>query len=170
MNSLWEDKPFAYGQAWIDLIGLANHKEGTIYVRRNIIKIQRGQVGWSTVKLAARWGWSRMAVRTFLKKLETSQQIIQQKNFITSIISIVNYDQYQQTSQQTSQQVASRKPAGSQQIATNKERTMNENEINPYNPLKKNYRGVYVGKSDYDPSPEEAKAILEQINKERFKK
>jgi hypothetical protein len=132
-HDLWLRKPFSYGQAWIDLIGLANHKPGAIFVRGNKILIQRGQVGWSTVKLADRWAWSRMAVRTFLKMLETSQQIEQQKNFITSIITIINYDKYQTISQQTSQQKASRKPAESQQKATNKEckrMLKNENETN----------------------------------------
>jgi hypothetical protein len=52
-------------------------------------------------------------VRRFLKLLETEQQIIQQKDrYITTIITIINYDNYQddnKTIQQTIQQKDSRR-------------------------------------------------------------
>jgi hypothetical protein len=107
-NKLWTAEPFTRGQAWIDLIMLANYKDGYIRVRGNRVDIRRGQVGWSQVQLSERWKWSRGKLRRFLDELETDHQIVQQKNFVTSIITIVNYDTYQETVQQTEQQTDSR--------------------------------------------------------------
>ena len=89
-------EPFTRAQAWIDLIGNANHKDGSFLIRGNIIKLKRGQLGWSEITMAERWTWSRNKVRRFLKWLETEQQIEQQKLFkLTTIITICNYDKYQ---------------------------------------------------------------------------
>jgi len=94
-NQLWTLEPFTRGQAWVDLILLANFEKGYILVRGIKIDIERGQVGWSELKLSERWKWSRSRVRTFFKLLESEQQIVQQKNKLSSIISIINYDEYQ---------------------------------------------------------------------------
>jgi hypothetical protein len=132
-NDLWKHKPFCYGAAWIDLIGLANYKDGFILVRHMRIPIKRGQVGWSIVKISVRWGWSRTAVKTFLNILEIEQQIEQQKNNITSIITIINYDKYQAREQQNVQQESSKRAAREQQEDTNnkrKRKIIKENETN----------------------------------------
>ena len=108
-NDLWFLEPFTKAQAWIDLVLNANHKEGVINIRGNIITIKRGQIGWSEITMTERWQWSRNKVRRFLKWLETKQQIEQQKLYkLTSITTIINYDQYQ-TEQQTIQQTIQQK-------------------------------------------------------------
>jgi hypothetical protein len=95
-NDQWLSEPFTRSQAWIDLILLANYKPGVIRVRGNRVEVKRGQVGWSQVALANRWKWSRGKVRRFLKELEKNeQQIVQQKSSITSLITIIKYDEYQ---------------------------------------------------------------------------
>jgi len=111
-SKLWLCDPFTRGQAWIDLLILANHKSGYVRKRGVRVELKRGDVGWSQVALAARWGWSRGKLRRFLDELESDQQIVQQKNNVTSCISIVNYDKYQSDStadgQQTVQQTDSK--------------------------------------------------------------
>ncbi len=114
-SDLWLSEPFTRGQAWVDLLGLANHKDGFIRVRGINITVNRGQVGWSEVRLAERWKWSRSKIRRFFKELETRQQIEQQKNNVTLILSIVNYDAYQQKDSKKD----SRKTAEDQQKDTN---------------------------------------------------
>jgi hypothetical protein len=96
-NDLWVAEPFTDGQAWIDILLLANHKEGYIKIRGIRHKVERGQVGWSEVKLAARWKWSRGKVRRFLSFLENEKmiKIVQQKIKLTTIISVCNYLLYQ---------------------------------------------------------------------------
>ena len=94
-NALWTNEPFSRGQAWVDLVGLANHNDGFIRIRGMKVKIKRGQVGWSERRLGERWSWSRGKVRRFINELKTVQQIEHQKNNVTSTITIINYDLYQ---------------------------------------------------------------------------
>lgn len=95
-NEIWQIKPFSKGQAWIDLIGGANHTDGSFFIRGNEIKIKRGEIGWSELTMTERWGWSRNKVRGFLAFLENRGQIGQQKiHKLTTTIRIINYDKYQ---------------------------------------------------------------------------
>src|SRR6185503_7267647 len=57
--------------------------------------VLRGQIGFSMQSLGERWMWSKGKVLRFLNELEDEQQIVLQKNNITTIISIVNYNKYQ---------------------------------------------------------------------------
>ena len=95
-NFLWFLEPFSKAQAWIDLFLMANHKNTSIQIRGNIVPLKRGQIGWSELTMAARWKWSKNKVRRFLNLLETEQQIIQQKDrYITTIITVLNYENLQ---------------------------------------------------------------------------
>jgi len=95
-NGLWFLEPFTKAQAWIDLFLNANHKNGLMQIRGNVIPIERGQIGWSEQTMVLRWKWSKNKVRRFLKLLETIKQIEQQKDrYITTIITILNYEKYQ---------------------------------------------------------------------------
>jgi len=96
-SSLWLSEKFTRGQAWIDLIGLANYTDGFFRIRGNKVKVKRGQLGYSEVSLADRWRWSRGKVRRFLVELESKKEekIVQQKNNLTTLITILNYDKYQ---------------------------------------------------------------------------
>jgi len=135
-NPIWTLEPFTKGQAWVDLFLIANHKDGQISVRGNIIQVKRGQVGWSEVKLAERWKWSRNKVRRYLKHLETEQQIEQLKNSVSSIITIVNYELYQGTEQQNGQQTIQQKDS---------RRNTNKNDKNE----KKNKRGFSFNEIEF---------------------
>jgi len=119
-NKLWTCEPFTRGQAWVDLLLLANHEYGYFFVRDHKIEVQRGQVGWSENKLAERWSWSRSKVRKFIKQLEKEQQVIQQKSRSYSIIELINYEIYQEKEQQVIQQQNNRKTTEKQQKNTNK--------------------------------------------------
>ena len=119
-NILWTCEPFTRGQAWVDLLMLANHTENYFFVRGCKINILRGQIAWSEPKLSERWKWSRTKLRKFLNDLEKEQQIIQQKNNINQIITIVKYEEYQEKEQQLIQQKDSRKTAERQQKDVNK--------------------------------------------------
>lgn len=130
-NPLWTSEPFTRGQAWVDLLVLANHKKGFLRVRGQLVEVERGQVGWSQVKLAKRWSWSRGKIIRFLNELETKQQIEQQKNNITSVISIVNFEYYQGGG--TANETADSTTDGQQ---TDSRRYTNKNEKN--NKKKKN--------------------------------
>lgn len=131
-NSLWNDEKFSRGQAWLDLILLANHKPISIRKRGIKIDVDRGQVGWSERQLADRWQWSRGKVSRFLKELEDSEQIEQQNGpqnvNVTSLITITNYEKYQSNEPQNEPQMI---PQTGHKRATNS--TMNKNEKNEKN-------------------------------------
>ena len=57
-SDLWLSEKFTKGQAWIDLILLANHKKSVINIRGSQVVVERGEVGWSEEALASRWKWS----------------------------------------------------------------------------------------------------------------
>jgi len=82
-NPIWLSEPFTRGQAWVDLILLANHSKGFLRARGVRVDVERGQIGMSHVKLSERWTWSRGKVKRFLNELEMDQQIVQQNNNIT---------------------------------------------------------------------------------------
>lgn len=94
-NPLYFSEPFTRMQAWIDMLLLANHKESFFYVRGNKVIVKRGEIGYSQQNLAIRWQWSRGKVIRFLNEIEKSDMIVQQKNSVNNIISIVKYDDYQ---------------------------------------------------------------------------
>lgn len=127
---LWLSEPFTRGQAWVDLIGLATHENQYFYVRGVKVELIRGQVGWSEPKLSERWKWSRTKLRKFLKDLEKEQQIIQHKDNITQVVTIVNYEIYQEKVQQTIQQKDSKKTAEEQQKDVYKNNKNNKNNKN----------------------------------------
>jgi len=94
-SNRWLGEKFTRGQAWIDLFGLAQHTKSFFWVRGIKVEVSRGQLAYSQLSLAERWGWSRDKVRRFLKCLESDGDIRQQNNAVTTIITIVNYDRWQ---------------------------------------------------------------------------
>jgi hypothetical protein len=94
-SDIWLMKPLSKGQAWIDLIHLAQFHDSSFFIRGIRVEVKRGQLAWSEAKLTERWGWSRNKLRNYLKYLKKVQQIVQQKSNVIQIITIVNYDKYQ---------------------------------------------------------------------------
>ena len=125
-NPLWLSEPFTRAQAWVDLLIIANHKDKICFIRGNEVKVKRGQVGWAEKNLAARWQWSRGKVDRFLKMLENEQQIERQKNRLTTLITIRNYEQYNKNGQQNGQQTDNRRTTDGQQTDINN----NVNKVN----------------------------------------
>lgn len=94
-SEMWTKEKFTRGQAWVDLLLLANFAPGHIRVRGNKIDIGRGQVGRSIESLAERWMWSKGKVKRFLEELEMERQVERQKSFVSTVLTITNYDRYQ---------------------------------------------------------------------------
>lgn len=119
-NPMWLSETFDRARAWIDLLLLANYKDGYFRVRGVRVNIKRGQVGYSTKSLADRWRWSRGKVNRHLNELEKDKQIVLQKNNVTTLITIVNYDSYQKNkpANDTANETADRQQAGSKQTQT----------------------------------------------------
>lgn len=96
---IWKEKPFSKGQAWIDLLLLAqyNDSEKKPYKDR-VITYQRGKVYKSELYLAKRWGWNRKTVKKFLKQLENDGMLTGVWTTQGTTLTLVNYDFYQNPS------------------------------------------------------------------------
>ena len=93
---LWLQKPFSRGQAWVDMILMANYKPGIIeFHQGHKVEVKRGQLFRSELTLSARWGWNRGVLRRFLRTLKTEQMIEQQTIQQGSIITILKYNNFQ---------------------------------------------------------------------------
>lgn len=88
---LWLDKPFAKGQAWVDLQLLANWAYSEMSVKGVLVHVERGQVFRSMDFLAQRWGWSIKKVRHFLGQLEDTGQVTTEGTPQGTRITIKNY-------------------------------------------------------------------------------
>lgn len=94
---LWQDKPFSKGQAFIDLILMANHSDKKMLFGNEIEVVKRGSVVTSELKLMERWGWSKAKVRRFLSMIEEESMIEMKKDRKKTTINIVNYSKIQDT-------------------------------------------------------------------------
>ena len=130
-SKLWLSEPFTRGQAWVDMIMLANHKDGYIRVRGVRVEVKRGQLGWSQRSLANRWKWSRGKVLRFFAELESEKErkIVPQKNNVTSLITIINYDSYQ--SNGTTNSTTDGPQTGHKQYQNNNDNNGNKKEQQP---------------------------------------
>ena len=91
---MWDDKPFAQGQAWIDLIMLANYEDTKMPYKGEIIICERGTVNLSISHLANRWGWSRHKTRDFLNLLESDGMVTVNATTNRTTITLENYSFY----------------------------------------------------------------------------
>lgn len=130
---LWEEKPFSKGQAWIDLILLANHEANKLAYKGGIINTRRGTVYRSISWLAKRWGWSRDKARNFLVTLEADGMATIKATTNQTTITLANYGKYQDlpTTYKTSSQTANRQRTS--QRADTYNNVNNDNNENKYN-------------------------------------
>lgn len=159
-NSIWRCEPFTRGQAWVDLLLLANFDRSYFFKRGVKIIVERGQVARSEVELADRWKWSRTKVRKFLNDLEKEQQIEQHKTNVNKLITIINYNLYQGKEQQIEQQ-------------KDNKRTAEEHQKNTLKEIKeiKEYKGMFLSEIKISDFPELSHEYFEVAKafKELFK-
>lgn len=89
------------------------------------VKVERGQTVISVSKLSATLRYSKETVHRALKRLENSGEIIRKPNARYTIVTIVNYNLYQDKPND-SQTIAKRSPNDSQTIAKRRVVTMEE--------------------------------------------
>ena len=127
---IWDEKPFSWGQAWIDLLLLANHEDKRIYFAGKMTVIGRGQRITSIRILSERWGWSRHKTSDFLNLLEKENMIIQKRDNKKTLVTIVNYGDYQDVTRKKEPQ-KSHKGATKEPLSDTNNNENNENNISP---------------------------------------
>lgn len=124
-HPIWTGQRFTAGQAWVDLIMLANFTDSRAFQGNKPILVRRGQVLTSQVALAARWGWNRKTVVSFLKALKADIMLDIETSRETdtgyTLITIRNYERFQVRAEEG----ADIQTSGGQDIRTDIERTSN---------------------------------------------
>ena len=130
---LWKDKPFSQGQAWIDLIMLANYEDKKMPYKGEIITCERGTVNLSISYLANRWGWSRHKARNFLNLLESDGMVTVKATTNRTTITVENYSVYNDVPTTKGQRGDSEGTARGQRGDTTNNINNNNNINNKYN-------------------------------------
>lgn len=138
-NFLWEDRPFSRGQAWIDLILIANHEDKTTIFNGNVVEIKRGQKMTSLRKLSDRWGWSITKTKKFLEVLQSEKMLTYKSNSKNTVYTIVNFNNYQEKQEYKNNtkitQKENRNKTKKNQKETNKNDKNDKNDKNIFNNL-----------------------------------
>ena len=92
---LWQEKPFSKGQAWIDILMLANHADNKFLLGKKLVEVKAGSFITSIEKLKDRWGWSNTKVVNFLDLLESDGMLKRKSDTKKTVITVENYCFYQ---------------------------------------------------------------------------
>ncbi len=145
-NFLWTDYKFSEGQAFIDLLLLANHEDKKTAYKGEIIVCEKGTVNRSISSLAKRWKWSRDKARRFLELLESDNMIKVNATTNRTTITIVNYGVYQDSP--TTNKATNRQRV-SQRADTNKNNKNDKNDKKERNIIRPNWNDQML-KTEYN--------------------
>jgi len=104
-NKYWlEPRKFSKLEAWIDLLLRASFKDKALVMGDVALSLQAGQLVTSQVKLALSWSWNRETVNKYLKRLKLDKQIDYKTSNKFTLITISNWDTYQNPPDKNQQQ------------------------------------------------------------------
>jgi len=107
-------RKFTEFEAWIYLLLHASFADSKVKDGNQLIFVKRGELLTSEQKLGYLWLWDRDKVRKFLKLLQTDGMISKNSNQKFTIITICNYDSYQDFTTAKQQQANSTTTADQQ--------------------------------------------------------
>lgn len=143
-NWLWEEKPFSKGQAWIDLLLLANSSDRKVPFGKKLVLVKRGEKMISMRQLEQRWGWSNNKVKNFLNILQDDGMINYKCTTKNTVYSIVNYNDYQDKNNEKSITEAYQKHNESITEAYQKHTNNKINNINNINKIDKIHSEKFI--------------------------
>ena len=136
-NEIFIDKePFDKRSAWIDILLMVNHKDGSAFQGMNKIVIKRGQKKTSITKLAQRWHWGERKVSAYLKMLQAEGMIYLEISNKGVLITVVNYETYQGFSGKVAEQTAEQSAEQTAGQAQSKRRSRVQTNKNVKNDIK----------------------------------
>lgn len=176
-NWVWDEKPYSKGQAWIDILLLANHQNNKFLLGNQLVEVTIGSFITSELKLAERWDWGRTKVRNFLKLLEIDGMIVKTTDTKKTTIKVVKYKQYQQlepldsntknppknNGRTTDEQRANNERTTDEQRANTNNNDNNANTVNNENNDNKKPTGFALIIDDYTQNPELKKSVIDFI-------
>jgi len=127
-----QNRRFSKYEAWLDLVMDANHNDGQAAIGNTVTPVARGSILTSIEKLAAHWGWSRHKTDNFLNCLKRDRMIDYKKDSHFTIITIVNYDAYQATTNRKGHKKDSQKDINGTPTGHKQERNKNDRNKKEY--------------------------------------
>jgi|GEM_PF-3662389 len=146
----WRKQRFTWGQAWIDLLLRASHKNTGIILNNQEYKVPKGSFITSQRKLAKHWKWGIARVNRFLQFLQKTEHSIELKTehpsgqkaeHLFSHIFILNWDKFQTKTEQLQEKKRNTK--------RNAKRKQNKN-VYKQEYTSSNRRTITFKKEDYD--------------------
>ena len=140
---IFKDKD--YLATWIYLLLNATHKEIPALFKGKKIILQKGQLITGRKSMASQLKISESKIYRIINDFKSEQQIEQQTSNQNSLISILNWDKYQQSEQQNEQQMNNERTTDEQPVNTNKnvKNVKNERNNNIYAKANKRKYGEY---------------------------
>ena len=105
---------------WLYLLLNATHQEYDVLFKRKRITLKEGELITGRKSIAEKLKISESKVQRVLKMLEIEHQIEQQASSRNRLITILNWEKYQNTEHQIEQQVNNKRTTTEQQVNTNK--------------------------------------------------
>ena len=109
-----------YLAVWIYLLLNATHKEIPALFKGKKITLQKGQLITGRKSISNQLKISESKIYRIINDFKSEQQIEQQTSNQNSLITILNWDKYQQVEQQNEQQMNNERTADEQRVNTNK--------------------------------------------------
>lgn len=113
-------KDSEYFSVWIYLLLNATHTEYDTVFKGERITLKSGQLITGRKAIAEKFKIDENKVQRILKTLEKQHQIEQQTSNKNRLISIINWNEYQEERHQVEQQVNNKRTTSEQQVNTNK--------------------------------------------------
>lgn len=121
-----------YLSVWIYLLLNATHKEIPALFKGEKIILQPGQLITGRKSMSSKLKISESKIYRIINEYKSEQQIEQQTSNKNSLITILNWNKYQQIEQQNEQQMNNKRTTTEQQLNTNKN-VKNDNNIYLFN-------------------------------------
>lgn len=119
-----------YLAVWIYILLEATHKNIDALFQKERITLNPGQLITGRKSISKKLHISESKVQRILKTFEIEQQIEQQTSTQNRLITILKWESYQQSEQQTEQQVNNERTTSEQRVNTNKNVKNEKNEKN----------------------------------------
>lgn len=123
---IWKDPEKL--KAWLDILLEVNHKGKKVNFGDDLLQCNRGQSLHSVETWARRWKWSRSRAYRFLKLLESDSMIELKSERITTRLTVLNYDSYQDVRNADETQMKRKRNANETTADTNNNDNNDNNE------------------------------------------
>lgn len=134
---LWQDKPVAKGQAWVDMLLWASHRDREAPAIEGFVQIKKGEFIRTQRQMGDKWGWSKNKVKRFLEVLQKADMIRLKSGTKTTHVYICQYETYRDM-------VLKNGPRTDQRRTKNGPRTDHNNKLEVIKEIKSNNKSAKV--------------------------